>query len=538
MREIYSYLKDYLFSMKSEILIFAILCILSSTISIALPLISGRFIDLLTTIENNIFFIKFLISFGCLGLIAIFLRYVLSINYATIQTRIAFMVNRDIVEHVQKIPLIKTLNIDSAYMTERINTDSNAITIFFISTFQNIIGNIITIIPPIIFIFSFDFKLGIGIIISIFCYYVAYKYLKKPLYKVNEKLIEERSNFFSKLEEQISYIEFIKVNSIYEGFSNRLNTAFVAVYNAVIKANKLNAFFLSIDSLIMLISQISIYIYGGLLVYRSKITIGQFIVVYTYYMMIINSSKFFFMLGKGIQENLVSLARLINLKDIEQEENGDLSISDILTLELSDLEFTYGNNNYICYQDYIFSKGYTYAIVGTNGSGKSTLINLILGLFIPNKGDIYYNNISVKSLNMLGIRQSLISIVEQDTVLLADTFLNNISLLHSYEIDEVANNMVKLLFLNKNELVKSMETSENIINELSGGERQKITLVRALIKKPKLLILDEPTSALDNISSENFLKYIEQTKKDRITIIITHDDSIANQCDYRYNIIQ
>lgn len=147
MREIYSYLKDYLFSMKREILIFVILCILSSTISIALPLISGSFIDLLTTIENNIFFIKFLISFGCLGLISIFLRYVLSINYAAIQTKVAFMVNRDIIEHVQKVHLIKTLNIDSTYMTERINTDSNAITIFILSTLQNMIGNIITIIP-------------------------------------------------------------------------------------------------------------------------------------------------------------------------------------------------------------------------------------------------------------------------------------------------------------------------------------------------------------------------------------------------------
>lgn len=538
MREIYSYLKDYLFSMKREILIFVILCILSSTISIALPLISGSFIDLLTTIENNIFFIKFLISFGCLGLISIFLRYVLSINYAAIQTKVAFMVNRDIIEHVQKVHLIKTLNIDSTYMTERINTDSNAITIFILSTLQNMIGNIITIIPPIIFIFSFDFKLGIGIIVSIFFYYIAYKYLKKPLYKVNEKLIEERSNFFSKLEEQISHIQFIKVNSLYKEFSNRLNTAFVAVYNAVIKANKLNAFFLSIESLIMLISQISIYIYGGLLVYKSKITIGQFIVVYSYYMMIINSSKFFFMLGKGIQENLVSLARVTNLKDIEQEENGSLSISDILTVELSGLEFTYGNNNYICYQDYTFRKGHTYAIVGINGSGKSTLINLILGLFLADKGNVYYNNIPIKSLNMLSIRKNLISIVEQDPILLADTFLNNISLLHSYEIDNTSNyNMIKLLFLNENKLAKSMETSGNIINELSGGERQKITLVRALTKKPKLLILDEPTSALDNASSKNFLKYIEETKKERITIIITHDNNIANQCDYRYNII-
>lgn len=288
----------------------------------------------------------------------------------------------------------------------------------------------------------------------------------------------------------------------------------------------------------MLVSQVSIYIYAGLLVYRNKITIGQFTIVYSYYMMIINSSKFFFMVGKSVQENLVSLSRLTDIKDNEQEENGDDRISDILTVELSNLEFSYDNNHCICYQDYIFVKGYTYAIIGINGSGKSTLTNLILGLLTANKGGVYYNNRPIESLDILNMRKSLISIVEQDPTLLADSLQNNISLLNSYEVDDIIyDSMTELLFPNKNKLGRYMDKSDRVINELSGGERQKITLIRALVKRPKLLILDEPTSALDNISSKEFLKYIEATKKERITIIITHDDNIADQCDYRYNII-
>ena len=118
-----------------------------------------------------------------------------------------------------------------------------------------------SIIPPIIFIVSFDFKLGIGIIISIIFYYITYRYFKKPLYKVNQKLVEERSSFFSRLNEQISHIEFIKVNSLYTEFLNRINFAFDSVYNAMIKSNKLNALFLSMDSLIMLVSQVGVNIY-------------------------------------------------------------------------------------------------------------------------------------------------------------------------------------------------------------------------------------------------------------------------------------
>jgi len=447
------------------------------------------------------------------------------------------MVNLDAIKHIQKTPLIKALNIDSTYMTERINSDSNTITMFFLNTFQSIIGNIITIVPPLIFIFSFDFKLGIGIIISILLYYIAYRYLKKPLYKVNEKLIEKRSNFFSRLNEQILYIEFIKRNSLYTEFLDRINSAFASVYNIIIKSNKLNGIFLSIDRLIMLISQITIYIYGGFLVFDNKITVGQFTIIYSYYMMAINSSKFFFTLGKSIQETLVSLIRLMDIKNIQLEENGNLSISDILAVELSNLEFSYDSNRYIYYHDYIFKKGYTYAIMGINGSGKSTLIKLILGLFDATKGNVYYDNVPIKSLDIRSIRKNLISVVEQDPVLLEDSLHNNISLLNSYEVDDMVRySIARILFPNKQKSDMLIDTSRNIAKELSGGERQKVALMRGLIKKPKLLILDEPTSALDNISSKNFLRYIEETKGDRITIMITHDDNIANQCDYRYKI--
>lgn len=538
MKIIYAFLKEYIYLMKWKVTKFTVLCILSSAISIILPLISGNFIDDLTNAENTLFILDFLMYFGCLGLISIITRYLLTIIYSSIQSKIAFMVSCDIIEHIQKISILKTLNIDETYMSERVNNDSNSITIFIISTFQNIIGHIMTIFSPIIFIFVFDIKLGIGIIFSIILYYIIYLKFKRPLYETNKTLIEEKSRFFSKFNEQISNVKFIKTNSLYKEFIKRINNAFDSLYKIIIKSQKLNALFLGSDSIIKLISQILIYIYGGLLVYYKKITLGQFMIVYSYYMMIINSSKYFFMLGKNTQENLASLARLKEIKALKVDTNGSENILDIKTIEVSNLEFSYNGIDFINYHDITFEKGHTYAILGDNGSGKTTFINLIIGLFSSYRGDVKYNDITIKNLDMIDIRKKLISIVEQDPVLLSGSIYDNISLLNSYEIDKARLKYIsKLLSADKFVCEKFDDRSENILNKLSGGEQQKIALIRAFTKKPKLVILDEPTSALDSDSTNNFIEYINDNKKEYIIIIITHDSYIASKCDYKYNII-
>jgi subfamily B ATP-binding cassette protein MsbA len=164
------------------------------------------------------------------------------------------------------------------------------------------------------------------------------------------------------------------------------------------------------------------------------------------------------------------------------------------------------------------------AFVGPSGSGKSTIIQLILRFFDPNEGNILIDDIDIKKIDIKSLREFM-SIVTQDTILFDDTVKNNISMgkenAQEQEIIEAAKSADAELF------IKNMPAgSETIIGErgikVSGGQRQRLAIARAIIRKPKILLLDEATSNLDTKSEAIVQKAIENVLKDKTVIMSAH----------------
>ena len=179
-------------------------------------------------------------------------------------------------------------------------------------------------------------------------------------------------------------------------------------------------------------------------------------------------------------------------------------------------------------------RGESIGIVGTSGSGKTTLVDLLLGLHLPLKGNIYFNNININ--RSLEDWRSKIGYVAQDVFLLDGTIKENVAF--GIPVNEID--------LNKVEEVIREARLENWVSELkdgldstvgergvriSGGQRQRIGIARALYKDPEILILDEATSALDNNTEEHIINDIYRFKKDRTIIIIAHRLNTIKKCD-------
>ncbi|OUQ44962.1 hypothetical protein B5E64_11720 [Drancourtella sp. An12] len=193
--------------------------------------------------------------------------------------------------------------------------------------------------------------------------------------------------------------------------------------------------------------------------------------------------------------------------------------------EISCEHLCFVRNNEIIIQDfnYDFKKGQIYCLQGENGSGKTTLLDLITGMFIGEyEGKIYYNHIDIESLDMKKIRLQRISILEQFPQLIDGNIEENIYLTPFHCKYQSQN-----VFLKKD--------NENVVykgNGVSGGEKQKIGLLRALAKESEVLILDEPTSALDQESKQELFKLLYGLKREKIIIFVSHDIdacSIADQ---------
>jgi len=183
-------------------------------------------------------------------------------------------------------------------------------------------------------------------------------------------------------------------------------------------------------------------------------------------------------------------------------------------------------------------KGETVAFVGPSGSGKSTLVKLLVGLYRPKEGKIFYNNIDGNEMNFDELR-SQIGFVTQDTQLFAGTIKENLLFVNPTATD-------KQLFdaLQKASATSILQRAENgietVIGEgglkLSGGEKQRIAIARALLRDPHMLIFDEATSALDSITEEEITQTIREvsSKGNQITVLIAHRLSTIMHADRIY----
>ena len=273
----------------------------------------------------------------------------------------------------------------------------------------------------------------------------------------------------------------------------------------------------------------SVIVIAGLRVNSGHIDIGSFSGFISALLIAVQPARALGTLNTVLQEGGASLLRL---DDILKKENKIISIKKPKSFEKVKGEITF-KNIFFSYDKKINSLNSinikikareNLVLVGSNGSGKSTFINLIPRLIDPYKGKISIDGIDIKSLEITKLR-SKISLVSQDIILFDLSIIENLKL-----ANETANldDIIKACKIADahNFITKFKNGYKTIVGErglkLSGGQRQKIAIARALLKKPKILLLDEATSALDNFSETKILRSLNQYTRNITTITIAH----------------
>lgn len=310
-----------------------------------------------------------------------------------------------------------------------------------------------------------------------------------------------------------------------------------AVNVAKIQA-QLNVFYMAIAESSILV----IFLLGGYLIIKEKLTIGQFVAFNSYILMLLTPMfdiSNFFIAGKRA---VACEERILNIEsfppDIEDKKEAK-EIKNFSEIILEKISFAYDNEKVLDNINLVIKKGEKIGIAGTVGSGKTTLLKILLKLLKPKEGKIYLkeNNkiYDYEDLKSEAVRE-LFSYVPQDSFIFSDTIYNN--LLLGKEIKEKELDfLIKLVNFDK-ELKEMKKGIEEVVGErgtgLSGGQRQKLSLLRALIEKRPILILDDATSNLDSETELKIISEIINQFKDLTIIIISHRLSTLINCERIY----
>lgn len=223
------------------------------------------------------------------------------------------------------------------------------------------------------------------------------------------------------------------------------------------------------------------------------------------------------------------IGALVQLAHENSQAENLPSLELVSTFDLNHVSFGYaGREKVLDDISFKFEAGYTYAVVGPSGAGKSTLADILLGLSTPAQGTVRVNGSSP-----LNAARSNILLVEQQPKIFSSTVRENL-LLGTEASDEHLYEMLQIV--NLEEVVRSLEmglsTRLTYLGEnFSGGQRQRLGIARALLRKPDVLILDEATSALDSVTRTDIIEKIRRYMKSGIVIFITHDEEIAALAD-------
>jgi len=354
--------------------------------------------------------------------------------------------------------------------------------------------------------------------------------LSKKIKVIQKNIVKETTSLAGTTTESLRNIELVKSLGLTTQEINRLNNNTYKILALELKKVK-NIRSLSFiqGTMVNALRQVITFTLMWL-IFKEILTVGQLISLQFYSFFIFGPLQEIGSIILSYRETEASLNNFDALmkKPIDTPPANPIAIGEIEQLAFKQVGFQHQTANFKAIDQISFEakKGETIAFVGPSGAGKSTLVKLLVGLYQPQEGEILVNGVNTAQIDMSALRNQ-ISFVTQDTQLFAGTIKENLAF-----VAPAATEDEMLLALTKascaNILDKGGDGLATVIGEgglkLSGGEKQRLSIARALLRHPHLLIFDEATSSLDSLTEESITDTIRDLSKEReqITIMIAH----------------
>ena len=364
-------------------------------------------------------------------------------------------------------------------------------------------------------------------------------YLSKRVKTIQKIIVAETTALAGSTTESLRNIELVKSLGLSQQEIDRLNTTTNKILKLELKKVKYIRSLSFVQGTVVNFIRVAIMGMMMYLVYSRQISIGQFFTMYIYSFFIFGPLQELGNIISVYREAEVSLSnfeKIMNTKPEPRPEKPQ-TLGKISSFEFDKVTFKHqsANTNAVSEISFKTGMGETVAFVGPSGSGKTTLVKLLVALYRPVQGKIRYNGIELNELNLDELRTQ-IGMVTQDTQLFSGTIKENLLFVAPNATDEECLDMLKKASLT-NLLSRADKGLDSLIGEggvkVSGGEKQRLSIARALLRNPSLLVFDEATSALDSLTEEEISETVRSISErgNHISILIAHRLSTVMHAD-------
>lgn len=509
---------------------FTLIALCLSTIQ---PLIFGQIIDLITANKISTIYIYIIIIFllmSCEGVLTLIENYF--ITY--IANKIVFDLRIDLYENILNFPIKTFDEMKKGEFISRFESDINSLADILSARLSDFIIDIFRLIFIGIIVFKINFNMALFLLIAFpISYLISYIYGKK----IHNQTVVVRhlsEKYLSFLQESLIGIKEIRQLMLEKIMSKKMVFVQEDYCSKNINKNMTRETAKLVNLLFSAVIFASLIYLGTKNISNGILTLGSFVAFNNY------SSRFHISLHSVtrlytyMQETLVSIKRIFELIDNIRYKNttprGEKTIDNLYgNIKLNNISFSYNDGMNVLENVSInLVPNNINTIIGPSGVGKSTIVKLIMGFYTPTSGDISVDDVKLAELSQEFLN-NVMAYIPQEPFLFNVSVKENLLYAKEGATDEEIIDVCQKVGLH--EYIYSLDNKyDTLVNEMgnnfSTGQKQRLAIARAILKQPKILLLDEPTSSLDGESKKNIMELLNQLKNNRTIILVTHDEEL------------
>ena len=531
LQRLFPYLKDHL----GKFIFVSLMMAFATALEASIPEITGQIVDgLFSDNRSNSSALSYsIVLFSVILLSSLFSLTSISTS-SWISNKVVMSIRVDMFTKLLKLPKSYFDKNTTGETLSKLTFDVEQISAASSYIWLDLIKSSLTVLILTGYLFYKNFLLSTSLLVLMPLVYFAVKISTKRMRQSTQKVQESMGSMTHLLDENISGNDLVKIYNASKSEKNKFYSLVKIIRQQRFKLDMASALNTSIVNILIGLSLASVVFFSSTYL---KMSAGDFLAFFTAMAMLVKPAKSLININKPLQRAIIASQSVFNLIDEKPENNPNSQLMNNFSGDIAfeNVSFSYSNEKSSLNQvDLTIKKGETVALVGSTGSGKTTLVNLLTRFYNPTSGKITIDNEDINDFDLVSYRSNF-SYVDQNVRLFNDSISGNIAFGQSETMSiEMIMNAAKIS--NSNEFIEKLEDQyDTEIGEdgvtLSGRQRQRLSIARAIAKDSPILILDEATSALDSATEKLVQSAINKMQKGRTTIIIAHRLSTIKNAD-------